>query len=273
MAMVRAAASEPGWRGWDWSGIAVELQQIVERYAEAIRLVDGANQATPGVNARTGAVYRNGFKSLSEQAAVEAIDDAWEVLHPNERQTHATSVRYPGLRSTAKCDHVLTTDGQTGEDEWGMEVKRLQFVGDNGKRNDYAVGKVLSPYLKDRGLIHDALRLREHGFTRRVGVIAYSFDYDGPAVDEAERRHTSSASRAITREVRRVLHANGGHLRTRPLIEFADAIMGLRGLTTGPRAQIAFEAWRHPAGGRGTIFGWEVRRPQLEPDYDPRHPW
>lgn len=125
----------------------MELQQIVDRYAEAIRHVDGTNPAAPGTNARTGAVYRNGFKALGEHAAVEAIDDAWETLHPGERQVHSTGVRYPTLPATAKCDHVFTTDHQLDEHEWGIEVKRLQFVGDNGKRNDYAVGKVLSPYL------------------------------------------------------------------------------------------------------------------------------
>jgi hypothetical protein len=250
----------------------VELQQIVERYAEAIAHVDGANQNAPGVNARTGTVYQDGFKALGEPVAVEAIDDAWEVLHPNERQAHSTREPYSELPA-AKCDHVFTTDGVLDSAEWGIEVKRLQFVGDNGKRNDFAVGKVLSPYLKDRGLIHDALRLRDHGFTRRVAVIAYSFDYDRASLGEAERTHPSKAALDVIKEIRRVVVANGGHLRTRPLIEFADAILVLRGLTTGPRAQVEFEAWRHPAGGRGTLFGWEVRRPQFEPDYDPRHPW
>ncbi len=251
----------------------MELQQVVERYAEAIEHVDVMNTHA-GANARTGVVYQAGFKSLNEEPALEAIDAAWELLHPGERQVHRVAVRYPDLPATAKCDHVVTTDGLTApENEWGIEVKRLQFVGDNGKRNDYATTKTLSPYLKDRGLLHDAARLRVYGFTRRIGVVGYCFDYDSASLAEAEKRHSAPAARAVITEVRRVLASNGGTLRTRPLIEFADAILVLRGFTTGPRAQAEFQAWRHPAGGRGVVFGWEIRRPNREPDYDPRHPW
>lgn len=252
----------------------MDLQQIVDRYAEAIQHVDEHHDAV-GANARTGLIYQAGFKSINEEPAVQAIDAAWDELHPGERQLHKVSVQYPELAATAKCDHVLTTDGYIpGEpDEWGIEVKRLQFVGDNGKRNDYATTKVLSPYLKDRGLLHDAIRLREHGFTRRVAVMGYCFDYDSASLKRAEELHNTPSAQEILGEIRGVLRSNGGALRTRPLIEFAEAILVLRGMTTGPRAQAEFEAWRHPAGGRGVVFGWEVRRPHLELDYDPRHPW
>lgn len=249
----------------------MDLQTIVERYAEAIEYVDREHTGV-GANARTGIPYLPGFKSLNEEPAVAAIDAAWEVLHPDERQVHRVCVRYPGI-ATAKCDHVITTDEHRDDDEWGIEMKRLQFVGDNGKRNDFATTKTLSPYLKDRGMLHDAARLREYGFTRRVAIVGFCFDYDLAYVGEATRRHQSPEAREVITEVRRVMESNGGVLRIRPLIEFADAILGLRGFTTGPRAQADFEAWRHPAGGRGVVFGWEVRRPQLEADYDPRHPW
>jgi hypothetical protein len=249
----------------------VDLQTIVDRYAEAIADVD-ARIETAGVNTRTGVIYQPGFKTLNEEPAVDALDDAWERLYPGERTHHEMKVRYPDLPATAKIDHVLSTDHAGGEHEWGIEVKRLQFVGDNGKRNDYATAKVLSPYLKDRGMLHDALRLREYGFTRRIAVIGYSFDYDNATIAEARRRHTSREARAVLHQIQAIIDTNGP-LRTRPLMEFADAILGLRGFTTGPRAQADFEAWRHPAGGHGVVFGWEIRRPHLEPDYDPRHPW
>ena len=250
----------------------MELQMILERYAEAIEHVDEHDNSVVA-NARTGVVYQRGFKSMNEEPALRAIDAAWEALYPGEREVHRVGVQYPGLPSTAKCDHVINTDGTAygTEDEWGIEVKRLQFVGDNGGRNDYATTKVLSPYLKDRGLLHDAIRLREYGFTRRVAVAAYCFDYDSESIAIAEQRHRTPVGREIIEEIKKVLR--DGPLRTRLLIEFADAILGLRGMTTGPRAQVEFDAWRHPAGGRGVLFGWEIRRPQLEPDYDPRHPW
>ena len=250
----------------------MDLQEIVERYARAIEHVD-ANIETSGVNTRTGVIYRPGFKTLNEEPAVDALDDAWEHLYPGERTHRAMKIRYPDLPATAKVDHVISTDGLLdGEHEWGIEVKRLQFVGDNGKGNDYATAKVLSPYLKDRGMLHDALRLREYGFTRRIAVVGYSFDYDAASLAKARDLHTSTEAQHTLDQIAAVIR-NNGPLRTRPLMEFADAILGLRGFTTGPRAQADFEAWRHPAGGRGVVFGWEIRRPKREPDYDPRHPW
>lgn len=250
----------------------VELREIVERYAEAIPRVDNG-LTTSGVNPRTQMPYRVGFKTLNEAPAVEAIDREWEAQRPGERSQRSTNVPYPTL-SRIHIDHVITTAGSSASvPEWGIEVKRLQHVGDNGRVNDYTTSKILSPYLKDRGLIHDALRLREHGFTRRVAVLGYSFDYDEASLQAARKAHSSPDAAEVINEVGKVVHRNGGTLHTRPLIEFVDAIMSLRGLIVGPRAEARFEAWRHPAGGRGLVFGWEIRRPQLEPDYDPRHPW
>lgn len=84
-----------------------------------------------------------------------------------------------------------------------------------------------------------------------MAVIGYSFDYDAASLREAAARHPTAEASAVLSEIAGVLEVNGGHMRTRPLIEFADAILGLKGLIIGPRAEAAFEAWRHPAGGRG----------------------
>jgi hypothetical protein len=252
----------------------VELSQIVERYAEALAFVD-ATTTVVGVNARTKEVYQPGIQPMTESLCVPLLDEAWERLHPGERHFHKTEVPYPTreVPSTTKLDHVFTTDGLLDDaPEWGIEVKRLQFVGDNGKNGDHEVAKVLSPYLKDRGMIHDAIRLREYGFARRVAIIGYGFDYDYETIAEAKTRHTDARAVATVRQIERIVRGSGP-LHNRPLIEFADAIFGLRGLTKGPRAEARFEAWRHPSGGRGIVFGWEVKRPHLEPDYDPRHPW
>lgn len=172
-------------------------------------------------------------------------------------------------------DHIMTTDGirrRNEPPEWGIEVKRLQFVGDNGRNGDHETAKMLSPYLKDRGVLHDALRLREYGFTSRVAVVGYGFDYDELSVDHAATLHTTGPAALTVSNIRSLVRLNGP-LYYRPLIEFADAILRLRGWTIGPRAEAFFQAWRHPSGGTGVVFGWEIRRPHLEPDFDPRHPW
>lgn len=259
---------------WMTTVRSVELQQIVERYAEALTHVDETTTVV-GVNARTKQPYQPGIQPMTEAVVVPLLDDAWEQRHPQERQFRRTEVTYPTqeVPSTTKLDHILTTDGLLDkEPEWGIEVKRLQFVGDNGKNGDHEVAKVLSPYLKDRGMLHDALRLRQYGFTRRIAVVGYGFDYDASSLARAATIHTTPQAAATIKNIASIVK-NTGPLYHRPLIEFADAILGLRGWVAGVRAQADFEAWRHPSGGKGVVFGWEIRRPWREPGYDARHPW
>jgi hypothetical protein len=217
---------------------------------------------------------------MVEEVVVPLLDEAWEHLHPGEREIHLTEIRYATAEvpSSAKVDHIMSSPefiaangGLLDENEWGIEVKRLQFVGDNGKNGDHEVAKVLSPYLKDRGMLHDALRLRQYGFTKRIAVIGYGFNYDNTTLAHAATLHTNGPAALTVENITKLVRLNGP-LYNGPLIEFADAIIRLRGWTIGPRAEASFEAWKHPAGGTGVVFGWEIRRPHLEDDYDPRHP-
>lgn len=242
----------------------MDLQTIVERYAEVFEYIDPTAH-NPN--------YQPGMQALTETQLLSLVDGAWDSLYPQERLCHATEVRYPTLQATTKLDHAFSTDSLVLEGlEWGVEVKRLQFAGNNGGQNDHQVAKVLSPYLKDRGLLHDALRLQQHGFTRRIAVVAYGFNYDDDSLAHAANLHTSPPAAATVARLRDLVRRNGP-LHYRPLVEFADAIIRLRGWTKGPRAEAEFQAWRHPAGGKGVVFGWEIRRPHLEPDFDARHPW
>ncbi|CAN7171649.1 hypothetical protein LJR027_000222 [Terrabacter sp. LjRoot27] len=251
----------------------MELQQIVERYAEAMEYIDLETDVVRA-NPRTGEVYHTSFKTLPETKAVDAIDAMWSQLHPDELLTPPTSrigVKYPKVKF-AKCDHVFSTDTLIDpQEEWGIEVKKIEFFGNNGKRNDFGAGKMLSPYLKDRGLLHDAARLRAYGFTRRVAAIGYAFNYDKDSIARLKALHPEHLG--VIAETESAIRQNGGSQHARPLVEFTDAILGLRGYTRGPRAEARFEAFRSPTGGNGIVFGWEIRRPELEVDYDPRHPW
>lgn len=259
----------------------MELQHIVNRYAESLAHVDATTTVVATWRNAGTRPYQPGIQPMVEEVVVPLLDQAWEALHPGERAIHLTEVRYPTTEvpSSAKVDHIMASPefmaangGVVGENEWGIEVKRLQFVGDNGKNGDHEVAKVLSPYLKDRGMLHDALRLRQYGFTRRIAVIGYGFDYDKASLTHAATLHTSALAVETITNIKALVRGNGP-LYNRPLIEFADSILRLRGWTIGPRAEAPFEAWRHPSGGKGIVFGWEVRREWLEPDHDKRHPW
>jgi hypothetical protein len=256
----------------------VNLQSVVERLAECLEYID-VQPNMVGVNRRTGERYQPGVQALTESVVVPYLDQTWETLHPGERPYHQFEVSYPTISSRSNLDLAFSTedalqvDGcDATEPEWGIEVKRLQFVGNNGKNGDYETAKVLSPYLKDRGMLHDAIRLREYGWTQRIAIIGYGFNYDEDSLTLGLARHSTERAIETLTNIKNLVERSGPlHLRT--LVEFADAILGLRGLSKGARVETGFEAWTHPAGGRGIVFGWEVRRPERELGFDPRHPW
>jgi hypothetical protein len=237
----------------------VEIQGIVDRYAEGLAAID-ASVSDVRANQRTGEIYLPGLKTLSEARAVELLDDWWGSEHPEDfapSGSHRIQVPYPSSPRN-KCDQIITTSGPDSPPEWAIEAKFIQLVGDNGKRNDFAVAKALSPYLKDRSLYHDVLRLREEPIARRLAVIGFSFTYDEATCAEGLRRHQEQSYRLA--EVLSVCESNGGSLSVRPIVEFADGIFRIRELVEGQFCRAPFEAWRHPCGGRGVVFGWEVRR-------------
>jgi hypothetical protein len=249
----------------------MELAEIVRRYAQAFSAID--EEADSGrVNQRTGEIYLPGVKSLPETDAVAAIVNWWRDEFPDGGTApngHEIGVRYSEI-PRAKCDHILTTDGDASAPEWAIEVKNITLIGNNGKRNDFAVSKVLSPFLKDRSLLHDVLRLRTNPPGRRLAAIGYSFDYDADTCKEARRRHPENL--AVVSNIEEVCALNGGNLMIEPLMNFATGILQVRNFIAGAPYVEHFDAWKHPCGGRGIVFGWEVRNPTAE-GFDPRHPW
>jgi hypothetical protein len=248
----------------------LELQEIVERIAKGIQDIDYLDHESR-FNQRTGVAYDPGVKSLTETLLVKALDDWWGDRHSEDfvDSSHSIGVKYPNI-PRAKCDFVFTTSGSIKPPEWAVEVKKIELIGDNGKGNDYPVEKMLSPFLKDRSLLHDVRRLRGDPIARRQAVIGYSFSYDHESCEEALRKHPDH--HAKIHEIRMVCRKNGGRLSVDPLIEFADAVLRVRNEVEGQLVKVPFEAWRHPCGGNGVVFGWEVKLIQGE-NFDPRHPW
>lgn len=202
----------------------------MERYAAAIERVDCLDVPVRA-NPRTGVLYLPGVKSMTE---VELVHHVHSLVDP----LSVTQVRYPQSRS--RCDHV--TDGQ-----W-VEVKFVHLVGDNGRPNDFAPAKVLSPFVKDRSLLHDVHRLRSVPAPR--AVIAVGFSYSIASCDHAMVLHPDHSDRVSA--VRRAVVANGGVLSPLPLFEMVDSVLGVPGYV------VPFSAWRHPCGGEGVVCGWRV---------------
>lgn len=242
----------------------MELQDIICRVAEGLPIVDSKTTSTR-TSARTGKAYLPGVKTMTEVGFVRDLSDWWLSEHPDDFNSSspyqlALEVDYPEL-SRAQCDLTFSTDGSDMKfPEWAIEVKHISLAGDNGKNNDYNVQKMLSPYLKDRSLLHDIHRLTNNKIAKRQAVIGYSFDYDFSSCDESLKLHPDKSE--VIKELRKVCRSVdpiNGNYSIIPLIEFADEIFTSKKFTKTSVIKEKFSgAWTHPAGGKGWVFGWEI---------------
>lgn len=211
-------------------------------------------------NRRTGDEYLAGVKTMPEDEVTTSLKDWWEWAHQEDFAGGlelCDQEPYPSSEGNERCDLVVR-EVASGRATWSIEIKHIALVGDNGKNNDYGVTKMLSPYLKDRSLLHDVIRLRESGFGGAGAAVVYSFSYSAESVAEALRRHPSEHERiAELDRVRRGADLSGTY-SIQPMVELSDLMLHTRGLVTELR-QTAFRgAWKHPAGGDGIVAGWQV---------------
>ncbi len=239
----------------------MELSEIVSRFAAGLKVID-ANTSWQGSSARTGATFLAGVPAMTERQLCRELVQWWTTSHPDDFQPSGVcleEVPYQDL-PRARCDIVFNNKVDSEIPEWAIEVKRIQFIGDNGKNNDYNVQKMLSPYMKDRSLVHDIERMRSHPIATRQAVIGYAFSYDFETCNEAARRHPMHLDR-IT-EMRNVCRVNdpvSGHLSCEDIVEIANVQFRHLGIVVDLKTAPIKDLWRHPCGGRGTVFGWEVK--------------
>jgi hypothetical protein len=201
---------------------------------------------------------------MFETAVAEEVANWWLVNFPNDFDPAGlitTEVPYPKT-PRSRCDLVLTSSSSSlGIPEWAVEVKRLQFIGNNGKNNDYNVQKMLSPYLKDRSLIHDVDRMRHDPIAPRQAVIGYAFEYSFESCDEALNRHPLHRNRI--EEIRSVCSKNDaatGLIDPRLMVNAADLQLTALQWTRPAEVMRFKDLWRHPCGGSGIVFGWELKQ-------------
>jgi len=251
----------------------VELKDIVKRVSEGLLAVDSLTTTiTVGRQRRDratnkmmpGITFLPGVKTMNERQFVSELVDWWKKTNPQDFSPSLairTEEPYPNLPASNKCDIILSSDNSPlSSPEWAIEVKHISFCGDNGKKNDHGVQKMLSPYQKDRALIHDIERISGSELGARKAVIGYCFDYSFASCDEAINRHPGEKTRIEElRETCKVNDPINGILNVGPLVDFADAIFQKEGVVISHHRETFLGAWRHPCGGNGTIFGWEVK--------------
>jgi hypothetical protein len=116
----------------------------------------------------------------------------WKTNHSDDlKGTNSIDREFPYPEGGQKCDIVLRSNTYSDDTswEWAIEIKRIQFIGDNGKNNDYGVGKLLSPYKKDTSLAGDIVKLQQSAVANKKAVIAYVFNYSFETCEEALKRH------------------------------------------------------------------------------------
>lgn len=233
----------------------MELISIVSRFAEAIKAVDAA--AT-----KLHANYLPGVPSMTETQVRDAFMSWWTTNHIGDFKNEShweTELSYPE-NPRAKCDIVFSSASHTDTNlEWALELKCIRFIGDNGKNNDYGLSKFFSPYLKDRSLIHDIDRLSSSKIAQRKAVIGYGWNYNFDSCAEALRIHPHETERIAN--MRKVCQTNdpvNGVLNLSPILTMVDTWLTTNNLTKSILTKDFSGAWKHPTGGYGTIFAWEI---------------
>jgi hypothetical protein len=102
----------------------IQLAQLVEDFAAAVRSVDG--RSPQAIRSRTGRAYQPGIGPHSEDQTLRLV--AGELAKSDVAYAqHSFGVSYPGA-SRRRCDWCLGTPPSW---EWAIEVKMLRLFGDN----------------------------------------------------------------------------------------------------------------------------------------------
>ncbi len=275
----------------------MELKEIVERIAGLIPVIDSTTEIQ-NHNRRNKRPYVKGIVTLFEPDFTKELVRCWPSKYPSELSFIDDEYSYPSSKET--CDLVITNSEielPFGQFEWAIEMKYLRLVGNNGNNNDYVMQKAISPFLKDRSLVHDIEKLKLATFGQRKAVIFYGFDYDEMSVIHAEKmceeiRKSIGSSTFYVEEpsdswfsenedgkitnlflekdlnptpsnlgrVIRSVDKHGDSYSLESVTNVIDAFLQINSLTTGGPIVSHFSGLeRHPCGRFGRVVGWEIK--------------
>lgn len=244
----------------------MNFNTILDRVAVGLVHVDSS---TTTINkSRKGHVYLPGLPTLYEPQCAEELMSWWVNAYSGDFMdvSHIqTSFLYPNS-SKNMCDIVFSSDGIWPNSnmkvlpEWAIEIKKIVFVGDNGKNNDYGPSKFISPFLKDRSLAHDVVKLNSSSIARNKAVIGYGFNYDITTLTKALSMFPQFSDRIKNAMlVCKKAGMPNNELKMDYLLEIADFIIQKQGVTGSVQVRNFKNAWKHPLGGNGIVFGWEIK--------------
>lgn len=101
--------------------------------------------------------------------------------------------------------------------------------------------------------------MRNYPIARSQAVVGYAFSYDFETCSNALLRHPTETARVS--EMKRVCRTNDpkdGVLESSDLIENADLQFRNAGVVSKLVTKPFFDLWRHPCGGKGNVFAWQV---------------
>ena len=237
-----------------------DVRDLVAEVALSIPIVDQNTTEVTYPRDKSKPPYLQGMATMPEYVAVPEIVQDIAARNVGAVVVQGCEVRFQQLPHGAKkyprCDAVLTVAKPSTED-WAIEFKRIQFLGDNGKNNDYGFQKLFSPYLKDRSLLHDCSSLAQSGLGDRRFVVGWSFRHSLPLLNEALSRHPQHADRVQSARKVCALETNS-RLDPEVGVEMVNAFLHQQGLVQDFASAPFTGAWRHPIGGDGLVFGWEL---------------
>ena len=277
----------------------MELMEIVEKIADLIPIIDRTT-SIQNSNRRNKRPYVKGVATLFEPQFTKEIVRSWSTEFKDELSFINDEISYPE-NSRETCDLVVSSIKEEiplGQFEWAIEIKYLRLVGNNGNNNDYVMQKAISPFLKDRSLIHDIEKLKNAKFGKRKAIIFYGFDYDDGSENHAEiicnkiresigkstfyveepnkswfktdaktgketnlflTKDLNPTPKNIGRVVRSE-HKHGRSYSLESVTEVIDAFIRLNQITIGGPYISHFSGLeRHPCAEFGRVVGWEIK--------------
>jgi len=245
----------------------MELNEIVLAMAKGLEEVDETTTTQNGANPETSDYgnYLQGVGCLGEHQFRDELGDWWNNNFPDFK--FLREIKYPengrwkcdiGLTSMPRNSSIRTDDNL----DWAIELKYIRFIGDNGKVNNFGLGKVVSPYKAEHSSVGDAMRLSQTRMGQRKAVVMYGFEFDQKSVNHCKQileKMGLSDSRAIQMEkaIRAGTHDGEWDLElVAPIYEAACASMGI---TLGMRIIAGFsDLTRHPNYRIGKFLAWEI---------------